>query len=48
MNKKNRIKCGNVGNVGSNGYDMKAGIEALNRAGKSKNLHGNVSQKLYW
>ena len=47
MSKKNRIKCGNVGNVGSNGYDMKAGIEALNRAGQSKNLHGNVFEIMY-
>lgn len=47
MSKKKVINYGNVGNVGSNGYEMKAGIEALNRAGHSKNLHGNVLEIMY-
>lgn len=47
MSKKKRFYSGNAGNVGNNGYDMKVGIEALNRAGQSKNLHGNVFGVLF-
>lgn len=47
MSKKKRFYSGNAGNVGNNGYDMKVGIEALNRAGQSKNLHGNVFEVLF-
>ena len=37
----------NAGNVGLNAYDMKAGCEALNRAGQNKNLHGIVHEVMF-
>lgn len=37
----------NLGNIGRNGYEMKAGCEALRRAGQNKNLHGIVHEVMF-
>lgn len=37
----------NITNVGRNGYEMKAGCEALSRAGQNKNLHGIVHEVMF-
>ena len=47
MSKKKSFHNGNVGNTVQNGYEMKAGLEALERAGKNKNLHGHVHEVLF-
>ena len=47
MSKKGMAQKDNFANIGRNGYEMKAGIEALNRAGKNKNLHGHVHEILF-
>lgn len=47
MGKKATIDKENIGNVANNGYDLKVGIEALNRAGKNMNLHGHVHEIVF-
>jgi len=47
MSKNNVIQKSNVANVSRNGYEMKAGLEALSRAGKNKNLHGHVHEIMF-
>ncbi len=47
MSKNTMSDKGNVGNIAKSGYELKVGIEALNRAGRSKNLHGNVLEVMF-
>lgn len=47
MSKRNIVNKGNIGNIGGNAYEMKAGLEALKRAGQSKNLHGHVFEVVF-
>lgn len=47
MGKNKHGQRENLANVSRNGYEMKAGCEALNRAGQNKNLHGIVHEVMF-
>ena len=47
MGKNKHGQRENLANVSRNGYEMKVGCEALNRAGQNQNLHGIVHEVMF-